>query len=91
MKVRKTFLAVTLAVLASSPAWAQEKKTDPELVARMEQLLSDGDWKARNLTGGPKLKWLLHQRKLNGLVDRLKAGQSVDPKEIDQLLKEQYQ
>jgi hypothetical protein len=91
MKVRNVFLALALMVLASSSAWAQEKKANPELAARLEQLASESDWKVRTSTGAPKQKWLLHQRKIGGLVDRLKAGQSVDPKEIDQLLREHYQ
>jgi len=40
------------------------------------------------LTGGAQAKWLLHQAKIRRLIDQLKSGQSVDPKEIDELLKE---
>lgn len=88
MKTRTFFLAIGLGLLASIPGWAQERSRDPELVARLEQMLSDADWQARNLTGGAKGKWLLHQAKIRRLVDQLKAGQSVDPREIDEILRE---
>jgi hypothetical protein len=69
---------------------AQGKPANPELLARLEQLASESNEKGRNLTGGPKGLWLLHQSKIRNLIDQLKAEKSVDPKELDQLLAEHY-
>lgn len=90
MKTKTLFLtiAISLIFLTSMPAMAQEREANPQLLARMEQMLSEGEWKALNLTGKPKGLWLLHQAKISRIVDQLKAGKSVDPREIDELLKE---
>ena len=90
MNARKLILVfgVILILSASASTSAQQKGADTELVARLERLASESDSKVRNLTGAPKEKWLLHQRKVNRLIDQLKAGQPVDPKEIDEILKE---
>lgn len=81
-------LSVSSIVWISVPTGAQEKSENAELLARLERMASESDSKVRNLTGAPKGKWLLHQRKVNRLIDQLKAGKPVDPKEIDEILKE---
>ena len=81
-------LSVSSIVWISVPTGAQEKSENAELLARLERMASESDSKVWNLTGAPKGKWLLHQRKVNRLIDQLKAGQPVDPKEIDEILKE---
>jgi hypothetical protein len=90
MNARKLILAISLiSIFSVSPAaWPQQKVENQELIARLERLASESDEKVRHLTGGPKGKWLLHQRRVRGLIDKLKAGQSVDPKEIDAILAE---
>ena len=89
MKTKVFLLAVGLGALAASPLWAQQQKPDQNLVAQLEKRLAESDSKTRNLTGGPKGLWLLRQAKIEKLIERLKAGQSVDPKEIDVILKGQ--
>lgn len=86
MKVAKLLPAIALALLFSMPAWAQQQTADPELIARLEDVLSKGEWQAR--TRGPQGVLLLHQAKLRRIIDQLKSGQSVDPKEIDEVLQE---
>lgn len=88
MKMKTLFLTTSLTFLTSIPAITQERDANPQLLARMEQMQSEAEWKTRNLTGGPKGVWLLHQAKIRRIVDQLKAGKSVDPREIDELLKE---
>ena len=81
-------LSLSLILLAAASVSAQQKTENQELVARLERMASDGDWKTRNLTGGAQAKWLLHQAKIRRLINQLKSGQSVDPQEIDEILKE---
>ncbi len=92
MNARKLIPALSLSLILSVSAYAsaQQKTENPELVARLERMASDGDWKTRTLTGAPLQKWLMHQAKLRRLINQLKSGQSVDPKEIDELLKEPH-
>ncbi len=86
----KLFVAVISISLLGVTAEAQNHGADREFVAKLEQMRDQSAQKAQNLTGGPKLKWLLHEARINKLIDQLKAGQAVDPKEIDALLKERY-
>ena len=88
MKTKVFFLAVSLSVLLATPIWAQEQKSpDANLVAQLEKMLAQSDYKSRTLTGGPKGLWLLRQAKIEKIVERLKAGQPVDPKDLDTILK----
>jgi len=89
MNIKVFLVAVSMAILAAG-AQAQDKGSNPELVARLEQMRTASEHKAQILTGKPKAEWLLREARINRLIDQLKAGQSVDPKEIDELLKEQY-
>lgn len=90
MNARKLLVAVAASSIlwTSVPTLAQQKSENAELLARLERLASENEWKIRTSTGAPHGKWLLHQRKVQRLIDQLKAGQPVDPKEIDQILAE---
>jgi hypothetical protein len=87
MKVAKLLSAIAMALLSSMPAWAQQQTADPELIVRLEEMLSKTDWQTR-AGGGPKGVLLLHQAKLRRIIDQLKSGRSVTPKEIDALFLE---
>jgi hypothetical protein len=89
MKTKVLTLAIALNVFAVTPMWAQQKSPDPNLLAQLEKRLAESDTKAKGLTGGPKSLWLLREAKIEKIIDRLKAGQAVDPKEIDVILKGQ--
>jgi hypothetical protein len=91
MKTKVFFLVVSLGVLAEKPIWAQQQNPDPNLMVQLEQRLAQSDSEAKSLTGGPKELWLLRKLQIEETIDRLKAGQSVDPKEIDVILKGQVQ
>jgi hypothetical protein len=88
MIAKKFFLVLSISLILSPSVSAQQKSDDKELVARLERMASESDWKTRTLTGAPRQKWLLHQARVRRLIDQLKSGQSVDPKEIDQILTE---
>ena len=83
MKTKVLALAIALNVFALAPLWAQEKSPDANLLAQLEKRFAESDTKSKGLTGGPKSLWLLRQAKIEKIIDRLKAGQSVDPKELD--------
>ncbi len=86
MKVAKLFPAITLSLLVSLPAWAQQQNGNTELIARLEDMLSKGEWQV--LARGPIGLLGLHQARLRRIIDQLKSGQSVDPQEIDEVHKE---
>ncbi len=90
MNARKLILVLSvsfiLSISASAPA--QQKTDNGELLARLERMASDSDSKARMLTGGPKQQWLLREVRIKNLIEKLKTGQQVDPREIDEILKE---
>jgi hypothetical protein len=89
MKTKVFFLVVSLGVLAGKPIWAQQQNPDPNLMVQLEQRLTESDSEANRLTGAPKELWLLRKLQIEETIDRLKAGQSVDPKELDVILKGQ--
>jgi hypothetical protein len=89
MKPKVFFLAVSLSVLVGKSVWAQQQNPDPNLMVQLEQRLAESDSEATRLTGGPKELWILRKLEIEKTIDRLKAGQSVDPKEIDVILKGQ--
>ena len=90
MNAKNLIVVLSMSAFLSAPAFAsaQEKVDNTALVARLERMASESDQKARTLTGGPKQKWLLHEMRVRELIDKLKTGQSVDPKEIDAILTE---
>ena len=89
MRMKLFVVAVSIGFL-SVTGQAQDQGTNRELVAKLEQMRSDSAHKAEILSGGPKQEWLLREAKINRLIGQLKAGQTVDPKEIDELLKVHY-
>lgn len=90
MNARKLVLVLSVSSIlwTSAPSLAQQKADDKELIARLERMASETEWKTRTLTGAPQQKWLLHQVRVRRLIDQLKSGQSIDPKAIDDILKE---
>ena len=86
----KVFVVAAAMVFLAVAAQAQDKGSNQNLVARLEQMRTDSEHKAEILAGKPKQEWLLREARINGLIAQLKAGQSLDPKEIDELLKERY-
>jgi hypothetical protein len=86
MKTKVLFLAVSLGVLVAKPIWAQQQNPDPNLIVQLEQRLAESDSQVRILKGGPKEVWLLRKLEIEETIDKVKVGQSVNPKKIDQIL-----
>jgi hypothetical protein len=86
MKTEAFFIAVSLGLLLAKPMWAQEYNPDPELMSKLEQRLAQSDSEAKSLKGEPMEIWLLRKTEIEKVIDQLKTGNSVDPKEIDRVL-----
>ena len=86
MNIKVFVLAMAINVVAVAPMWAQQKSPDANLLAQLEKRLAQSDSESKRLTGAPKSLWLLREAKIEKIIERLKAGQSVDPKEIDAIL-----
>jgi len=83
MKTKVFTLAIALNVFAVAPLWAQEKSPDANLFAQLEKRVAQSESESKRLAGAPKLLWLMREAKIEKIIERLKAGQSVDPKELD--------
>jgi len=87
MKTKHILLALALVLVVSSSGSAQEPITVIELIDHLEEAVRDCDWKARNMTGAPKIKMLLHKRTMEDVLEALRAGRAVDPKKLETALK----
>ncbi len=88
MKIKIGFLAVIPISLAVLLTGTQAQGNQPQLIAHLEPMLEKCDWKVQTLTGGPKGVMLLHQAKMRRILSELRAGQPVNPKEIDEIMKQ---
>ena len=87
MKAKQLLVAIGVSLLTSAPVWAEQHGDNPQLLARLEQMHKDCEWRTRNSTGGAKGVLLLHHTKLGNIIEQIKNGRSVDPKEIDAVIK----
>ena len=87
MKAKYILLAVSLALAMSSSGLAQEPITVIELIDHLDEAVRDCDWKARNMTGAPKLRMLMHKRTMDDVLEALKAGRVVDSRKLEEALK----
>lgn len=90
MNAKKLLVALGFSLVASAPAWAEPPatNTNTELIAQLEKKYTDCEYKARHLTGGPKLALLLHHRAMGKVIDQLKAGETVDANVLHRILVE---
>ncbi len=86
MGLRMFLLAIIPISLAATMARAEPVSDQTNLIAQLEPMIETCDWKIRTLTGGPKGVMLLHNFKMKKILGELKAGNSVDPKEIDEVI-----
>jgi hypothetical protein len=87
MKSKHILLAIALALVFSSAGSAQEPITVIELIDHLDGALRDCDWKARNLTGAPKGKMLMHKKTMEDVLEALKAGRVVDTRKLEEAIK----
>lgn len=86
------FTAATLCVsltggaFASSPTAAADKD---KIIPELEQQAHRFEWEARATKGIPRAQREFQSLRVKKLIQRLQAGEAVDPQEIDKLLKEQ--
>ncbi|HXG50815.1 MAG TPA: hypothetical protein VNN77_05330 [candidate division Zixibacteria bacterium] len=85
MKSKISGLSIALVLLTAVSGQARPRSAE-ELIAFLEEAQKDCEWKTRNLTGGPKGRMLLHKRIMDDVLERLKAGQPVDPRKLEQAL-----
>jgi hypothetical protein len=87
--IRKMLLlAVAVVLLTPMPAWDQQPAGNPELVAMLESMQEKCKWAIRTLKGAPWGIMAMHNAKMERILGQLRAGQVVDPKEIDEIVKE---
>jgi len=72
------------AALAANPTSTQNQKTIAKLEQRAAQLTPTGS----KFGGAQASENASQKREIDSMVERLRAGQSVDPKEVDRLLGE---
>ena len=75
-----------IVISAATTAWAEPQTDHSQLAARVEAALEKCDWKIK-AGGGPKGLMLLHQAKTRRVLDEIKAGGSVDPNELAEVMK----
>lgn len=85
MQTKIGFFVIMLLSVAAI-ACAEPQDDHSQLIARVEGALEKCDWKIK-ASGGPKGLMLLHQAKMIRVLDELKAGWSVDPSEIAEVMK----
>jgi len=88
MKPKHMLLAMSLTLVMSSPGFDQQPMTVIDVIDHLDEAVRDCDWKARNLTGAPKLKMLLHKRTMEDVLEGLKAGRIVASRKLEDALKE---
>lgn len=89
-KIAKLLSIVLLSFFISGVSWAGQGTTDSELASKLEEMQIKHDWQARSRTGAPKLLLLMHQARISRVLEQLKSGSTVDPKDIDALYREHY-
>lgn len=86
MRTKVLLLPVMAVSLLATLAWAQPQTHQGDLVAQLQAALEKCDWKVR--TGAaPTGIMLLHQAKMRRILAELKAGQTVEVKDLEEVLK----
>ena len=88
MRIESVLLPLILISFAVLLTGFQAQGNQPHLLALLEPTLEKCEWKVQTLTGGPKGVMLLHQAKMRRILSELRAGQPVNPKEIEEIMKE---
>ena len=87
MKTKLISIALGVGLLAAAPVWPE---SNDQLIARLEKLTSECQWKLQTASGGVKGKLTLHHRQMENVIADLKAGKAVDQKTIDAVLHDHY-
>lgn len=87
MKSKYILPAIALVFIFSSSGFARGPMTGIELINHLEAAARECDRKARNLTGAPKGKMLLHKRTIEDALDAFKVGREVETRKLENALK----
>ena len=85
MQMKIGFVAIIL-LSAATMAWAESKADHSQLATQVEGALEKCDWKIK-ASGGPRGLMLLHQAKMRRVLEEIKAGRTVDPEELAEVMK----
>jgi hypothetical protein len=80
--------SLTGGVFATSPPADAARE---RLIAQLEQRAHRLDWDAQGTKGVPRARLEQQSLRVKRLIERLKAGETVDPQEIDKLLQKGLQ
>jgi len=78
--------SLTTTAFAASPTAGPDKEN---VIPKLEQQAHRFAWEARATKGIPRAQREFQSLRVKRLIERLQAGEAVDPQEIDKLLKEQ--
>ena len=78
----------TIGAFADSPALDMHKRN---AVSRLEEHAQRLDQHVQTTSGGGRQMLQLQRRQVQEIIERLKAGEAVQPQEIDKLLRENPQ
>lgn len=79
-------VSLTTTAVATSPTVAADKEN---VIPKLERQAHRLEWEARATKGVPRAQREFQSLRVKRLIERLQAGEAVDPQEIDKLLKEQ--
>ena len=78
--------SLTAGAFASSPTTSRDKAT---VIPQLEQQAHRLDWNAQATKGSARALREMQSYRVKKLIERLQAGEAVDPQEIDKLLNQQ--
>jgi hypothetical protein len=79
--------SLTAGAFAAGPPAADTAAKD-RLISKLEQRAHALDWDAQGTKGVPRARLEQRSLRVKKLIERLKAGETVDPQEIDKLLQQ---
>ncbi len=94
---RQVFTLLTAGVLCTSltvGAFAGSSAADSEkarVVSQLEKRAQRLEQHAQGTKGGGRQEFELQRRQVQDLIERIKAGEAVDPQELDKLLRQGVQ
>ena len=78
--------SLTAGAFANSPATSSDKA---RVIPKLEQQAHRLDWDAQATKGSARALREMQSYRVKKLIQRLQAGETVDPQEIDKLLNQQ--
>jgi hypothetical protein len=87
--MRSSTITIGALALLAAGATVHALETTGSSVESLRAAKERAQFQANQTKGGPQHLLLMKRQRISSLIDRLERGQSVDPREIDQLLEEQ--